>query len=104
MHGQNKIINLLLDHAKTLVIADPVDSDLIYSFIIYEQGMGDFDILHYAHTRKEFRRMGLLKNLVEVIKKKDKLALSHINEEIKPARLKQYYDAVQYDPFLQRKD
>lgn len=98
--GHNKIINALLDYAQVLIVADLEDSDLIYSFIIYEKSLGDFDVIHYAHTRKDFRRLGLLKNLVEVIKGQDCLALSHINEDIRPARLKQFYKKVIVDTYL----
>jgi len=101
MNGQNKIINSLLDYAKTLVVADPIDSDLIYAFIVYEQGLGQFDVIHYAHVRKDFRKLGLLKNLVEVVKTRSSLAISHINDEIKPAKLKKFYEKVIYDPYLQ---
>jgi hypothetical protein len=99
--GHNKVINALLDHAKTLVIADPEDSDLIYGFIIFEQSVGQYDIIHYAHIRKDFRGLGLLKNLVEVIKTKDNLALSHISDDIRPARLKKYYQKVIVDSYVQ---
>ena len=98
--GHNRIINSLLDHCNVLVIADPEDSDVIYSFIIYEQGLGEFDVIHYAHTRKDFRKLGLLKNLVDVIRTKESLAISHLNEEIRPARLKQYYKKVIVDSYL----
>lgn len=98
--GHNKIINALLDHAKTLVIADPEDSDLIYAFIIYEQGVGEYDICHYAHVRKDFRGLGLLKNLVEVIKTKDNLSLSHWSDDTRPARLKKYYSKVICDQYI----
>jgi len=98
--GHNKIINSLLDHCETLIVADPEDSDLIYSFIIYEKSLGDFDVIHYAHTRKDFRKLGLLKNLIEVIKTRESLAISHVNEEIRPARLKQFYKKVIVDNYL----
>lgn len=101
MSGQNKIINSLLSYAKTLIVADPEDSDIIYAFIVYEQGLGEFDVIHYAHVRKDFRKLGLLKNLVQVIKTKERLAISHTNDEIKAAKLKQYYNTVHYDPYLQ---
>ena len=104
MNGQNKIINSLLNHCNTLVVADPIDSDVIYSFIIYEKQVGEYDIIHYAHTRKDFRKLGLLKNLVEVIKATQNLAISHTNKDIRPARLKKYYDKVIYDPYLQAKE
>lgn len=103
MNGQNKIINSLLDHCQVLVVADPEESDIIYSFIIYET-LGDYDVIHYAFTRKDFRKLGLLKNLVSVIKKKEMVAISHTNREISPARLKRYYLKAIFDPYLQRKE
>jgi len=100
--GHNKVINALLDHAKTLVIVDPEDSDLIYGFIIFEQSVGLYDIIHYAHIRRDFRGLGLLKNLVEVIKTKDSLAISHVSDDIRPARLKKYYNKVIVDSYVQQ--
>jgi len=98
--GHNIIINSILSRSKCLVVADPLEPKLIYGFIIFEQGKGNFDILHYAYLRKDFRKLGLLKSLVSVIKTKDYLSISHINDEIKPARLKEYWNKVIYDGYL----
>lgn len=100
-NGHNKVINALLDHAQCLVLADPEDKAIIYGFVIFEKSVGDFDILHYCHVRKDFRGLGLLKNLVEVIKSKPSLAISHINDDIRPARLKKYWEKVIVDNYVQ---
>lgn len=100
LNGHNKIINALLNYARCLIIADATDPDLIYSFIIYEQGLGEFDVIHYAHTRKDFRGLGLLKTLKDILKTKDNLALTHTNDEIRPARLKNIYSKVIIDEYI----
>jgi len=99
--GHNKVINALLDHAKTLVLADPEDSDLIYGFVIFEQSIGQYDIVHYAHIRKDFRGIGLLKTIIDLIKTKDNLAISHMADNVRPARLKKYYNKVIVDSYVQ---
>ena len=100
LNGHNKVINALLDHAKCLIVADAIDPDLIFSFIVFEQGLGEYDVIHYAHTRKQFRGLGFIKNLKEVIQTKNKLAISHLNDDIRPARLKQYYKKVIVDNYI----
>lgn len=100
LNGHNKVINALLNYAKCLIVADAIDADLIYSFIVFEQGLGDYDVIHYAHSRKQFRGLGFLKSLKEVIKTRKYLALSHLNDDIRPARLKQYYEKVIVDQYV----
>ena len=97
--GHNKLINRMLDHAKCLVLVDPQEQGLIYAFIVFDH-MGDFDIIHFAYVRKDFRGLGLLKNLVSIVKTKPNVAISHINENIKPAKLKSYWTKAIFDPFL----
>lgn len=100
LHGHNKIVNALLDYAEILLIVDQEDTDLIYAFIIFERSLGDYDVIHYAHVRKDFRELGLLKQLRDVIKTKENLAISHWNDEIRPARLKKHYNRVICDQYL----
>ncbi len=100
LNGHNKVVNALLDHAEILLIVDTEDTDLIYSFIIFERGLGDYDVIHYAHTRKDFRELGLLSQLKDIIKTKNNLAISHWNDIITPARLKKYYEKVICDQYL----
>jgi hypothetical protein len=94
--GHNKVINSILNYAKCLVICDPVESNLLYGFIIFET-RGEFDMIHYAYIRKDFRGLGLLKNIVDIVKTKKNLSISHTNSEIKPAKLKKYWDKVIFD-------
>lgn len=100
LNAHNKIINAILNHSKCLVIADPEEPKLIYGFIIYDQEQGNYDVIHFAYIRKDFRELGLLKNLKEVIKTRDNLAITHITDSITPARMKKHYSKVIYDPML----
>lgn len=100
LSAHNKILNAVINNSKCLVIADPEENKLIYGFIIYEQSQGDYDIIHFAYIRKDFRGLGLLSNLKEVIQTKRNLAITHLTDSITPARLKQHYDKVIYDNYL----
>ena len=100
LSGHNVILNQVLDRAKCLVVADPEENKLIYGFIIYEQSLGNFDVVHFAYVRSQFRGIGLLKNLREVIQTKKFLAVTHLTDSIRPAKLKAYYEKVIFDPYL----
>lgn len=102
MQAHNITVNKLLDSCDCLVICDPVDEDLIYGFVIYEN-LKHYDILHYIYVRKDFRHLGLVKEMIDAIKKVKNLALSHLTDDFRPARLKKYWDKVIYDPYLRIK-
>lgn len=101
MVGQNKVINNLLDNNKCIVAADLQDSDLIYGFVIYEIAPTT-DILHYCYIRKDFRNNGIVHLMIKQCQKNDILAISHLTDDIKPARLKKFWNKVIYDPYLAR--
>jgi hypothetical protein len=96
----NKWLNKAINASNVIVIADTEEKNLIYGFIIYQQSQGEFDIIHYAYMRKDFRELGILKNLVPVIKTRNNLCITSINNCIEPARLKSFYDKVIFDPYF----
>jgi len=98
--SHNKILKRIISRSKTIVIADQQEENILYAFIIYEQGLGEFDAIHYAYVRKEFRGMGLLKNLVPVIKTRDNVVFTHATDNLKPAKLKSYWHKSIFDPYL----
>lgn len=99
MNAHNTTINKLLDRCECLLICDLEDQDLIYGFVLYENGE-QFDVLHYIYIRKAFRKNRLAAELLSKVFKKRNLAISHITDEFKPARLKRLWEKVIYDPYL----
>lgn len=98
MQAHNKTVNKLLDRCDCLIVCDPEQADLIYGFVIYEN-LSKFDIIHYMYARKDFRKHGFIKQCLEQIHKTENLALSHLTDEFKPARLKTLWTRVTYDPY-----
>ena len=99
MVGQNKVINHLIDTSKVLIACDDQDEDLILGFMIYDN-FPLADVLHYCYLRKDFRQNGIVHLMIKQIQKSDSLAISHITDEIRPARLKKFWNKVIFDPFL----
>ena len=100
MNAHNKTINGLLDNCECIVTCDEEDPDLIYGFMIYEH-LKDYDVLHYIYVRNSFRGKALAGKMLEVCKSKnDSVALSHLTDEFRPARLKKHWGKVIYDPYL----
>ena len=98
MIGENKVINALINKCEVMVCCDDQDDDLIFGFVIYEN-VKDWDICHYVYLRKDFREKGIVQLLIKQIQKTEQLSLSHLTDQIKPARLKKYWQKVIYDPY-----
>lgn len=99
MQAHNQTINKVIDRCECEVVCDEQDPDLIYGFIIYEN-LKNFDVIHYVLVRKDFRHLGLAKQMINSIVKTKSCAISHLTDEFRPARLKKYWDKVIYDPYL----
>lgn len=100
--AHNRTINKILDFHDCLIVADKDDNDLIYGFAIYKANQGATDILHYIAVRKDFRGNGIARTMLEHIKagsKNKTLALSHLTDDFKPARLQAIWEKVIYDPY-----
>lgn len=98
LQAHNKTINKILDRSKCLIVCDEEDEGLIYSFLIFEHG-GNFDFLHYIYTRKNFRNNGFVKAQLTALGKNKTLVITHLVDNFQPARLKEYWDKVIYDPY-----
>ena len=99
--AHNKTVNGLLDNCQCVVVCDGEDEDLIYGFVIYQQ-MKDWDVLHYVYVRKDFRGRGIGKDLIKTAKSgNDQVAISHLTDDFKPARLKSMWKKAIYDCYLQ---
>lgn len=101
LRAHNETVNGLLNNCECLLVVDDQDPDLIYGFAIYEN-LKECDVLHYIYTRKEFRDRGVGRKLIEAIRSsQNTVALSHLTDSFKPARLKKYWpEKVIYDPYL----
>ena len=101
MRAHNKTINGLLDNCECVIMCDSEDSDLIYGFAIYEK-LKDYDVLHYIYVRKDFRTKGVAHKMLDHMKSSnDSLAMSHLTDDFKPAKLKKYWPGkIIYDPYI----
>lgn len=102
MRSHNDTVNGLLDHCSTIILCDEEDQDLIYGFLIFDH-LPEIDVIHYVYMRKDFRGKGFIGDTIKSIKRKDRLALSHLTDSFKPARLKSIWSNVIYDSYLRSK-
>jgi hypothetical protein len=99
MRAHNTTLNKLLDKCECIVSCDPEDQDLVYGFALYDNGEV-FDVLHYIYVRKTFRKNRVAAELLSTIQNKRNLAISHLTDDFRPARLKKYWEKVIYDCYL----
>lgn len=101
MQAHNKTVNGLLDNCECIIMCDSEDPDLIYGFAIHEK-LKDYDVLHYIYVRKDFRTKGIAHKMLDSIKSDNRsVAMSHLTDDFKPARLRKYWpEKVVYDPYL----
>lgn len=99
MRAHNTTLNKLIDKFECLISCDPEDQDLVYGFALYNNGEV-FDVLHYIYVRKTFRKSRVAAELLSVIQTKKNLAISHLTDDFRPARLKKYWEKVIYDCYL----
>lgn len=63
-NGQHKLIEKILSKAKGLLLVDKDNPSQIYSYLVYEFIDGIF-VMHYAYTKQTFRKLGLLRRMLE---------------------------------------
>lgn len=59
-----KLIADLLYKSITVVACDPQDPEFIYGYAVIRP-IEDLKIIHYAYTKKPFRRFGVLKQILK---------------------------------------
>lgn len=101
--AHNRALNKLLDKCECDVVCDSEDPSFIYGFILHE-AMGEYDVIHYVYLRKDFRGRGLAKDMIKNVKsERVNVAISHLTDDFKPARLKSIWEKAIYDCYLRIK-
>lgn len=105
LRNHNLDILEAIGNSDCLLIVDTKDSSLILGFIAFH--VRDINtILHYIYVRNDFRRLGIAKKLLQVMKEKSPsgtLILSHLTDSFKPAAMKKYgYSKVLFNPYILR--
>jgi hypothetical protein len=98
--GEKKRINKLLSKCKVVVLCDPDSHSHLYGYIAYAV-IDDIFIVHYAHLKKPYRRLGLMSALITELCpyfKKDEIAITHINAFVAGKRMKY---RLKFNPFMQ---
>lgn len=96
--NQTETIERTLDKAQTLTISNPQDNSHIYGYIVFESTPKAL-ILHYAYTKRTYRRFGLFKNALKSILSKDKriIIATHANDNFDMLQPK--YGLI-YNPYM----
>src|SRR6478736_9366858 len=61
-----KIIADILDRSFSYMIVDPSDENHIFGYAVVEH-LGKNDVIHFVYIKQPYRRMGLLKLLIEKV-------------------------------------
>lgn len=98
--NEKKRIEKILSKSFIVIICDPEDSNHVFGYLAYNM-LGDIFIIHYAHLKKAFRKLGLMSALLSELYpnfKKDEIAITHINELTANLRTKYI---LKFNPFLE---
>lgn len=93
-------IQRVLARSKITMITDTEDADHIFGYVVFKL-VSDLFIIHYAHLKKPYRKLGIMKGVVSKIYEqfgKDETAITHINESV--ASLRSKYK-LKYNPYLE---
>lgn len=72
----HKVIESILKRSKVLIAAQPSDPTRIFGYVCVEEVSGTH-VVHYAYTKESFRKMGLLKLLIEEAQLPDMVFYTH---------------------------
>lgn len=61
------VVMNLLDVSTTVILCDPDSPKIVYAYLVFEVRKGNRLILHYAYTKRSFRRMGLMRSLIQEV-------------------------------------
>lgn len=97
--GEKKRLTDILTKVSVIVICDVGDENHIYGWVAYSL-VKDLFVIHYAHVKKTYRRVGLMRSTLTSIFPRfsqDETAITHINRDINRAREKY---RLRFDPFI----
>lgn len=100
--GEKKRVTQLLSRARVVIICEPEEPSHIFGFLAYSNlTKADLFILHYAHLKKPYRKLGIMKALIgELFPRagRDEIAITHVNETMWKIMGKY---KLKYSPFLE---
>lgn len=95
---QRARITAALNVGDCYVLANPEDPDHLFGYAIVEH-LNEGDVLHFVYIKFPFRKMGLARNLVnKVVRKQDATLVTHTTDS-NFERLAHKYKLV-YDPYI----
>ena len=99
----SKRVEALIGIANVLVACDEINPDVVYGFIVYEDGeyLGrDSPTLHMIWVRKKFRNLGIGTHLMfSAFPTLPKIIFTHHTKDITRANLKEKWNLEEYDPY-----
>lgn len=95
VHAQ--AIEHTLNISQVVVATPKSDENIAIAYLVYEPRDG-YLILHYAYTKKSFRKMGIQHSLIESIKNEEDLFCSHITSfvKLKGIKFNPYFFKTEY--------
>lgn len=97
---QKHRIAATLTRSLVTVICNPNDESQILGFLVYRQ-VDELFIIHYAHMKKPYRRLGIMSALIRKLFPKagrDEIAITHINGTV--AEFKRRH-RLKFNPFIE---
>ena len=98
----HKFLTKLLSHSLVMLTCLDNEPDTYFSFVIYQYAGQDL-FLHYAYTKSDFRRIGLLKDTIELLIQDDKAQMiitQFPKDKLIFDGLQNKYSHIVFDPFF----
>lgn len=98
--NQTQKIKDLLNQSQIMLTINPEDEDHIYGYVVYQPIDQELNLIHYAYTKRTFRRFGIFNHMMNLISGGHPQVVTHITDYFKS--LKDKYKLI-YNPYLKEK-
>lgn len=93
-------ISGILENSRVGILVNPEDTNHIYGFLVWDF-LDDLFVLHYAHMKRAYQRLGIMTQAMSLICPKDKrksgFITTHINDLAGKLRERHQF---KYNPFI----
>jgi hypothetical protein len=95
--GHHNLIERIMKRSEAVIACNPEDQTQIYGYIVYEIITGVL-VLHYVYVKQPYRKLGIMKQLLEKAGRKEKVAFVYTHETYSGSKLALKFSAF-YNPY-----
>ncbi|MBV6514133.1 MAG: hypothetical protein FMNOHCHN_03723 [Ignavibacteriaceae bacterium] len=97
-NGHHKVIERLLQRGTSLIACASDDPSQIYGYLVYET-ISNITVFHFGYTKHSYRRLGILKALIEATGHNLELGSCYTHQTRIGAKIAEKHKSV-YHPYI----